>query len=240
MFGYPVRMGCVLLACVALAAIASPSVASASWGKKSDNGEACSQGNGHHCYSTAEWAMSGSEQVEGTLAYQYTTAANVPGWASNDFITNEEWAVFGTEWVEVGQIAGYGINCCSLHRFDAWERNKIFTMYIEQPQTVNGWENNLYQISGQSHDGHWCTYFGSTQVACPSGFPTWNKDLQVGLEVGANTKPENAGHEQTNAWWESTTHNWLKEIAYADGGLCISRYSGPPGPALGNINYGTC
>jgi hypothetical protein len=232
--GLPMLLAALILAC------AFPIATSASWGKKYDNGERCSQGNGHHCYAIAEWEMTGVEKVEGTLAYQYTTTMNVPGWATGDFVDNEEWAAFlpSGYWIEVGQTAGEYMDCCSLHPFYAWMNGSGYSQYIA-PWTWPASENNLYQLSGQSHDGHWCAYFASTQALCVGGFPAWSNDLQVGLEIAANTKPANAGHESTNAWWESKTHNWLKEYAYADGGTCLSRYPYPY-PALGNIYFGTC
>jgi hypothetical protein len=230
-----------LLALVAALALALlPAAALAGWGRKSDNGEACGQGNAHHCYAIAEWEMRGAEQVEGTLAYQDTTNMNVPGWASGDFVDNEEWAVFlpSGYWIEAGQEAGEYMDCCSLHAFYAWFNGAGYSQYVAPwPEPAN--ENNLFQLSGQSHNGTWCAYFASTQARCESGFAAWSNDLQVGDEIAANTKPVNAGHEDTNAWWEDATHNWLKEHAYADGGMCVSRYPYPY-PALGNINYGTC
>jgi len=217
-----------------------PLAASASWGKKSDNGEHCSQGNGHHCYALAIWEMSGGERVEGTLAYQNTEAMNVPGWASGDFVDDEEWAAFLASgyWIEAGQTAGEYMNCCSLHPFFAWKNAGGYTQYVA-PYTWPGGHYNLYQLSGQSHDGHWCAYFESTQEECIPGFPPWSNDLEVGVEVAANTKPSNTGREDTNGWWESTTHNWLHERPYADGGLCTARNS-YPWPALGNIAFSTC
>ncbi|HEX5223781.1 MAG TPA: hypothetical protein VFW29_01500 [Solirubrobacteraceae bacterium] len=229
---------CAVLALIALTAL--PPGAWASWGHKSDNGEACSRGENHHCYSIAEWLMTGGERVEGTLAYQDTTAMNVPGWASGDFVDNEEWAAFQNTgyWIEAGQTSGEWMDCCSLHPFYAWFNGSGYSQYVA-PYTWPGNENNLYQLSGQSHNGTWCAYFAQTQERCEPGFPAWSNLLEVGDEIAANTKPSNAGHEDTDGWWEGTTHNWLKEFAYADGGMCISRYT-LPYPALGNINYGTC
>jgi hypothetical protein len=229
-----------------------PTTASASWGKNSKNGEACSQGDNHHCYALDEWYMNGGEQVEGTLAYQDTTTMYVPGWEGGDLVDNEEWAVFPNEgyWVEVGQTAGgngftneppnelFARNCCSLHSFYGWNNAGGFSDYAA-PWTVAANEYHLYQISGQTHKGIWCPYFTETQAWCESGFPDYNKDLQVGGEYGANTKPENAAHEDTNGWWYDKEYNWLKESQYHDEGLCTSRYPYPT-PQAGNINYGTC
>jgi hypothetical protein len=227
-------------AAVILAALL-PASASASWGKKSDNGEHCSQANPHHCYVLAKWLMEGSEQVEGTLAYQYTTAMNIPGWASGDFVDNEEWAAFEPyyHWVEAGQTAGEYMDCCSLHPFYAYNNSAGYWQYVA-PWTVAGWTNNLYQLVAAG-SGVWCVDWTYTQVSCSSGFPTYSNNLEVGDEIAANIKPENAGHEQTNATFlNGKQYNWLKERAYADGGMCVSRYTGPPYPALGNINFGTC
>jgi hypothetical protein len=184
--------------------------------------------------------MTGVERVEGTLAYQNTTNMNVPGWASGDFVDNEEWAVFlpAGYWIEAGQEAGEYMDCCSLHAFYAWYNGAGYFQYVA-PWTEPANENNLFQLSGQSHNGTWCAYFGNTQARCEGGFAAWSNDLQVGDEIAANTKPVNAGREGTDGWWEHTTHNWLKEYTYADGGMCLSR-NPYPYPALGNINYGTC
>lgn len=234
-----IRRGAI--AAVALAAML-PATASASWGKKSDDGGHCGQADGHHCYAIVAWEMHGAEQVEGTLAYQYTTAMNVPGWASGDFVDNEEWAAMQASgnWVEAGQTAGEYMDCCSLHSFYAYKKGSAYWQYVATTWTVPGWTNNLYQLVAAGN-GVWCVYWGTAQVSCSAGFPTYSDELQVGLEIAANTKPANAGHEQTNATFlDGKQYNWLKEWAYADGGTCLSRYTGPPYPALGNINYGTC
>jgi hypothetical protein len=227
----------LLAALLALAAV--PAVATASWGSKANNGEHCSQGNNHHCYAVAAWPMKGAEQVEGTLAYQYTEAMNVYGWAGGDFVTNEEWVGFEPAgwWVEVGQEAGEYMDCCSLHPFYAWANAGGYTQYVA-PYAWPGNNNNLFQISGQNHNGTWCIYFGQTQEHCVTGFYKWSNLLEVGVEAAANTKPLNTGREGTNGWWENATHNWLKEERYVDHGLCAARNSGAP--ALGNIAFSTC
>ena len=228
------------LAALVIAMALTPALASASWGHKAGNGEACSQGNGHHCYALAYWEMTGSERVEGTLAYQDTEAMNVPGWASGDFVDNEEWASFRSTgyWIEAGQTAGEYMDCCSLHPFYAWENGGGYSQYVA-PYAWPGNANNLYQLSGQSHNGTWCAYFGQTQERCVGGFSAWSNQLEVGVEAAANTKPANTGREGTDGWWEKATHNWLKEYRYVDGGLCAAR-NPYPYPALGNIAFSTC
>lgn len=183
--------------------------------------------------------MTGSEQVEGSLAYQYTTDAEVPGWASGDFFTQEEWVVFHPSgyWVEAGQIADYDVSCCAMHPFYAWDNAGGFSIY-ESPATVPYDTNELYQESGQNHNGTWCLYFGTTQETCPTGFSDYSNWLQVGTEIGANTKPVDDGEEGVNAWWGDATHNWQKETRYVDGGLCAGRNT--HAEALGNIWFAMC
>ena len=233
------RLVLLLAIGAALAGVAAPA-ASASWGRKADNGTRCSQGNGHHCYDLAYWEMTGAERVEGTLAYQDTESMDVPGWTSGDFVDNEEWATFRNSgyWIEAGQESGEYIDCCSLHPFYAWMNGSGYSQYVA-PWTWPSGQYNLYQLSGQSHDGRWCAYFASTQALCIAGFPAWSNQLEVGVEIAANTKPINGGREDTNAWWESAAHNWLKEGIYLDSGMCVSR-NPYPFPALGNIIYATC
>jgi hypothetical protein len=228
----------IAAALVALAAL--PALAGASWGSKEDNGERCSQGNGHHCYAVAYWDMTGSERVEGTLAYQDTEAMNVYGWASGDFVDNEEWAEFQSTgyWVEAGQTSGEYMDCCSLHPFYAWDNANGYTQYVS-PYTWPGNANNLYQLSGQSHNGTWCLYLSTNQERCVSGFPAWSNFLEVGVEVAANTKPLNTGREGTDGWWNKETHEWKKEARSVDNGLCAARNTSP-WPALGYIAFSTC
>lgn len=217
----------------------APNVAEASWGKKTNNGEQCSQGNGHHCYAFAEWYMTGTEQVEGTSVYEYTTDAEVPAWNTGDFFTQEEWVSFHPSeyWVETGQIAGYKMDCCKMHPFYAWDNASGF--YINPSKGFVPWdENELYQVSGQNHNGTWCPYWGKEQKPCTTGYYDYSNRLIVGTEIGANTKPVDDGEEGVNAWWSDSTHNWQKEARYVDGGLCAGRNS--HAEAFGNIWFATC
>jgi hypothetical protein len=233
------RILCFMPLLIVLAFAVVPTSASASWGWSWEKGEHCSQGNNHHCYALSEWIMKGSEQVEGSLAYQWTESMNVPGWESGAFIDNEEWVSFQSTgyWVEVGQTAGEDMDCCSLHSFYAWDNASGYSQYVA-PWTVGANEWKLYQVSGQNHNGTWCLYFGSTQVRCPTGFSDYSDELQVGAEYATETEPSNTGHEETNGWWGDKEYNWLKEHAYADEGTCLERYGSPP--ELGNIAFWTC
>lgn len=218
------------LALAALAAV--PAAAPASWGEGA--GGHCAASEGHHCYVLEEWIMSGAEKIEGASAYIETKSMSVPGWESGAFVDNEMWLGFnGTEkYTEVGQTAGGNgftlepeyvePNCCALHAFWSYATSaKSFYDYAAPwTEPANTW--NLYQISGQNHNGTWCDYFTNTQAWCKAGFPSWGTWIEVGGEYAAPYEPENRARSGVNAWWAGATHNWLKSFASHDKYLCLS------------------
>ncbi len=218
-----------------------PRAKAASWGS-----EGCSQAEGHHCYALATWYMTGGEKVEGTLAIQDTTAMNVPGWASGDFVDDEEWTSFQPSgyWVEAGNTAGEYFDCCGLHPFFAHKNQPGSLGYGQYvaPWTIKpgygGPEGEpYYQMVGPGPI--WTTYWWGHNVTHEGGFSTYSNQLEVGVEIAANTKPSNAASIADNATWTNgTVHNWNKVEWYAQPGLCI----GPNGkaPATGNVAVGTC
>jgi hypothetical protein len=185
--------------------------------------------------------MSGAEKVEGTQGDEETTAMNVPGWASGDFVDNEEWTVFQPSgyWVEMGQTAGEYMDCCSLHIFYAHENASGYSQSVAQG-TVTGWIKNPYFMRSTGN-GVWCFYQGPQQerVSCSGGFPTYSNELNIGLEAAANTEPTNSGSDETNATHlNGGVYPWNKAYVYKDAGMCATPYT--PAPSPGNIYYGTC
>ncbi len=219
----------VVLAALA-ASLVLPALASASW----DSGS-CYQGEGGHCYVLESWHMSGVEKIEGASAYVETKDMNVAGFSSGAFVDNEMWLGFTSapeKYTEVGQTSGgngftlepegekYLRNCCALHAFWSYTVSKSSWYDYSAPweEPANTW--NLYQISGQNHNGTWCDYFTNTQAWCKAGFPSWGTEVEVGAEIYDNSEPENWARSAVNAWWEGTTHNWLKSTATAAAHLC--------------------
>ena len=211
----------------------------ATWG---NNCKAESYPVNHHCYMIAVWHMEGGEEVEGTESEQDTTNMDVPTWASGDFVTDEEWANFtGSErWAEIGQQGGHGVSCCEVWWFYAmssgphqfWTSGRIWQ--IPPGQYANYGMKSI-------GNGNWCFTIGptwETTYACHGGFDTYSKELEVGMEVGAEAKPVNSGSDYVNATWtDGSIHTWNKAFAYVNTpGLCYSHN----GPYPGNINYGTC
>lgn len=228
-------------------ALTAPSTVLASWGE--GTGGHCGPGEGHHCYVLEEWNMSGVEKIEGASAYIETKQAYVPDWEAGGFLDNEMWLGFnGTEaYTEVGQTAGgngfklepenerFERNCCSLHAFWSYTYSPSNWYDYAAPwvEAANTW--NLYQISGQNHNGTWCDYFTETQAWCKTGFATWATWIEDGAEYATSTEPENRARSAVNAWWEDKTHNWLHSETYHDQKLCEKETE-----YHGNFEWWTC
>jgi hypothetical protein len=237
----------ILLAAFA-AYLILPATAFASWGEGLEGH--CGPGNAHHCYVVEEWVMSGVEKIEGASAYIETKSANVADWSTNGgFLDNEMWLGFnGTEkYTEVGQTAGgngfilepenelFERNCCSLHAFWSYAIAANNWYDYAAPWTEPGSTWNLYQISGQSHNGTWCDYFTTTQAWCKAGFPTWGTWIEVGAEYASASEPENRARSGVNAWWEGTAHNWQHSEEYHALKLCQK-----PTAYHGDFEWWTC
>jgi hypothetical protein len=215
-----------------------PRARAATWG------EHCSQGEGHHCFGLAEWVMSGSEQVEGAGVVIDTTAGDVPGWASGDFFDHELWASFpaAKEWVEIGQEAGSYRSCCTMYPFFAWKNSGGYKASMGYGGiAMNQW--NPYTV--KSAGGNiWCFYFpGNWQVGCVGGFPSnYATELQVGVEIGANTEPPNAGIDEANySAVGGAVRVWNRAEYWSNPKICLSYFQpGGRAPIAGDVNFGTC
>jgi hypothetical protein len=228
--------GCIGLAAVGASVIAV-SPAAATWGSH------CSQGNGHHCYAIDDWLMNDPpESVEASLAYIDTTSVNVPGWASFAFVDHEMWVDFQgyNSWVETGQTAGNGRDCCTMFPFYAEQLNGAYSEFIS-PQGIASNNPNLYQIVA-SGGGVWCVKWSEATARCYSGFPTYSDHLQVGLEAATESTPANHGWDQAYSMYlGGSIHYWEGSQTHA------AIYQQPPGtcasarpPGYGSINFGTC
>jgi hypothetical protein len=201
-------------------------------------------GETHHCYAISEWYMGPGEHVEGGDVIVDTEQVNAYEWTNGAFVTNEMWLTWNSgpwQWVEVGQIAGSYLDCCSIHPFVAWKiAGQPFTKIRNEGLIYNTNQYYQYQISGQSADGHWCLYIGGSQVACPYFGPAYASGtvLQDGMEVGANTWQANNGVNQVTGWWSGARHHWLFDALFRQTDTCVLRPSGAPWP--GDVQYATC
>jgi hypothetical protein len=201
----------------------------------------------HHCYAIGDWSMTGGEMVAGTLAIQDVTDMVVPGWASGDVVTSEEWTQFEPAgyWVEAGVEAGAYRNCCNLWPFFAHDNAEGYEEYVAPWDIEPGYggpENEPYFQMNAAGGGVWYTYWWGHLVDGVGGFSVYSNDLKVGVEIAAETKPEVATSIADNdTWTNGTIHNWNRVawlIIPEGSGMCIG--ANGKAPAVGNISAGTC
>jgi hypothetical protein len=115
----------------------------ATWGNN------CKLANPYHCYFQSGWYGGSSEEIEGSWEQQDTTALDVPGSSSGDFVDMEQWVWMdssGTKWMESGQQGGEYKGCCSLWWFWAMEYGgEKYYAYVNPPYVwevaKNHWNN---------------------------------------------------------------------------------------------------
>jgi hypothetical protein len=173
------------------------------------NAEHCSLATESHCYAITQWVMSGTESVKGAQAFITTNGMNVPEWAGgSSFVDDEMWLSFPNAqggWLEIGQTAGAGRSCCTLHPFIAHSLRSDLYGYEEfEWYWVEAASRNLYQIVDPSANGTWCEYTWETAVDChskPGYWTTYATELQAGIEAAADNPPhpENSGSQEVDA-----------------------------------------
>lgn len=208
--------------------------------------------NNDHCYAIAYWMMGPEyEKVQGQYAGVTISQVAVPGAASGDRINNEMWTAFGpgTYWIENGIYVG--------HEYGTFDKTGDTTSteplwfyalkaqigYIERdytygPSVGSGWW--IYNLAEGNNT--WCVYFDNAQAACydPSGFETYSKDIEEGLEDYYNeTAPVNNGTMiGEGEWTDATWHSWNQASYYASPGFCAEKPNNPD-YALGSLVYST-
>jgi hypothetical protein len=228
------RMGlAVVLAAFALL----PTAAEARWGPNQN----CSQAT--HCYGLAMR----NTQNYGSIDYSDTAGIKVYGWATGDFVTNEQWISWEREgipgWIEIGQIIGDYTDCCTLHPFIAEEQNHKFKIEIS-PAAVQPNAYNHYLIFDGEHNGSWHLYWGCADAQGPEwcevgryggGWPALLAEQEAGIEISANTEPYAYGRQEVAAVNEGPWYPWTGARYYNDPGIHIAMNSELP--AAGNIEW---
>ncbi len=228
----------VLAICVLASALWTSS-AQASWG-----GGACTINN--HCYSVTRWVMNDPpESVKGGVAFITTNQMNVPEWRNGSFVDDEMWVVFQSSggWIEAGQTAGNGDDCCTLHAFVAHSLNYHLKGYEEYIYTgFADTPTSKFYIEDRGGNSNWCTYWAEDNVLvyCLGGkYPAYADWLEAGIEAASNSRPVNEGSQEVAAVFrEGTWHSWdgSETIAYGETGpeMCITpNYkSNSPGNAI--------
>jgi len=204
-----------------------------------------------HCYALTEWHMAGcsAECIDGGVADITSQSASVPNWEKGAFVTNEMWASTNNEgWVETGQVAGNGVDCCSEHRFFAGETTNNLNYYeYDQPGAVPLNEYHSYVLEDLKHDGVWEIYWGYENTDWTlaheyGGYWTHIDDLEAGMEGSDNSQPTNEGIQMLAGIWGSpdSWHPWegvYKKVTFsASPATCISQLAGS---WPGNASYHT-
>ena len=207
----------------------------------------------HHCYALAYWHMVGcpKECIQGGVLNVITESMDVPGWKSGDFVDNEMWESSKAShgWVESGTTAGGGIDCCSLHRFEA-DVNNNGTGYSEyvQPGSIPLHEAHDYVIQDLEYNGIWRVYWGQENTnwyeagVYNHGYSSSTDELEAGFEGGANTQPYNSAVQAlAGVWGEPPSwHPWEGEYSHAQftasPATCIEQWQGS---WIGNSLYHT-
>lgn len=214
----------------------------------------CSAADNNHCYAIAEWNLKNPpEEAKGGVAYMTTDSIDAPGWASGDFVDNEMWVSFpGGNWLESGQTAGNGYDCCTIHAFWAYQRDGTYEEWLAP--TAGNPPTNHYIIEDTSPGSsrNWCIYWGEyvTQACFSEMFPAYASDLEAGIEAATNEKPENEGSDEVavvlksgewHSWSGPETESKFTKINYKRepvSKLCIKL--NPSSPYPGNGVFETC
>ena len=203
------------------------------WGK-------CNVSN--HCYAQAAWPMYGGEGVVGAQGNHASEGMSVPYWSYGDFVGEAIWAGFpqaGEYWIEVGQTAGNGYDCCNIHWYFAWQRKGLGYQEYVYPagdRHADG-VSHPYDVFSEGN-GAWCAQVDSIVVGCTSGLQTVAKSLAIGVETATESQPYNISRDETDAWWGGTRHYWNKQTIEVDGGQCWQQ--NPWFWHLGGIRSWTC
>jgi hypothetical protein len=210
----------------------------------------------HHCYAIEEFNMKGypTEYGDGAVLYMETLSMNVPGWASGDFVTNETWLKFdNSNYLETGQLAGLGRNCCTLYSFYADTYGNLQERYINPNPAPGNTYDDHYEIYDPCHCGYWGIWWGGTgnqtgsQVWASGGgeFPAWSKTLQDGMEAAANQQPYSWGRTlvatvepPTDYWTEYKSGYGNVSHVVKSPHQCVLR--NPESNHYGNIEFSTC
>lgn len=243
---------CAPLGILVALVLASP--AAASWGK----GE-CYEGEAGHCYALTEWVMTHSgESVKGAVDIPDTTAMDVSEYASGAFVNDEMWLSFQSSggWLEIGQTAGNGESCCTLHPFIAHAeyvngKGQIIGYQEYIWKTVDAEPRNVYEIEDPSANGTWCEYIWGNEVDChskPGYWSTYSNTLEAGIEAYSNSHPSNAGSQEVayvahggehRAWGGSSkVYGYISPGPELAGELCETPNYSSNYP--GNADWSTC
>jgi len=236
--------GLVPIACFVCALIGAlvPGVAQARWGPNAKCAIKAEPVN-EHCYTLSERTANDL----GSIVFADTESADVYDWASGAFASEEQWIAFPQKagWIEMGQLEGSGIDCCTVHPFFAeMTQQGVWHERIAEGSGLNTYAH--YLIYDTEQNGIWRMYWGEwTEEERYGGWGTVRfGEQEAGTEVGAETRPIDNGRDEVARWLNGSTPwypwNGATYQTVPPGAFC--RHLNQGLPAEGNIEWkvGSC
>lgn len=178
----------------------------------------CKFAEGSHCYALSEH----SGEALSSIVFIKDLWADIPEWETGAFSSHEQWITFGSssEWIETGDISGYGFSCCSPHPFYAEQREGVFKSELS-PGIVPSGEYNHYILYDSENNGRWHVFWNCCEVGSEEGWPKKFSKEEAGVEVDSETEPASLAR-QLVAWSEGGEwYPWTGSEWYASPGLCV-------------------
>ncbi len=220
------------------------SAALANWGPSNECGIKSEPVN-EHCYAIAER----STHKLASIAAENARSMEVHDWASGAFVDMEEWISFSgyNGWVETGQTAGNGSDCCTLHPFYAeLGPHETYHEYVSPEGIQGGYKvYNYFLLFDSLHNGGWnvewgCNPWGKYDLPwCRAGeytgWPEYFVEQESGVEDATTIEPNEWGKDEVAASEGGSWEAWTGAKWYKRGPLVLE--SNPENTAPGDIQW---
>jgi hypothetical protein len=238
---WDVRVALVSLICVLVGGFTAGN-AQALWGPSAKCGIEDEPVN-RHCYALSER----SANDLGSIDYADAESADVYDWYTGAFTSQEQWISFPPKygWIEMGQLEGHGIDCCTVHPFFAEETSGHQWHF----RTAEGSGLNVYAhylIYDAEQNGLWRMYWGEwTEEERYGGWGNIRFGQQeAGTEIGDEERPIDNGRDEVARWINGSSPwypwNGAEYETIVPGAFCM--HHNVQLPAEGNIEWkvGSC
>jgi hypothetical protein len=191
----------------------------------------------------------GTGRCSGSIDFADDEAANVKDWnEGGGFVTVEQWITFSaqTGWIEMGQISGHEIDCCTDHPFFA-EETPTGVFHIRIAEGTPG--TNVYAhylIYDTEQNAIWRMYWGEwTEEEHYGGWSSVRfQEQEAGTEAASEWTPWDQGRDEVARWANGSSpwYPWSNSVyeVIPAGAFCMHKNKGLS--AEGNIEWkvGSC
>jgi hypothetical protein len=220
----------------------TPGVAQAHWGPSSKCGIKSEPVN-EHCYALAERAANDL----GSIVFADSESAEIYDWYNYGFATQEQWISFAGKsgWIEMGQLEGYGNDCCTVHPFFAEETpSGEFHIRVAEGSGHNVYAH--YLVYDTEQNGIWRMYWGEwSEQERYGGWGTIRfQEQEAGTEAASESRPVDNGRDEVARWYNGSSPwypwNGATYSTIPSGAFC--RHLNQGLPSEGNIEWkvGSC